>query len=363
MGQAKYRLEGTDGTLHGNPLEIEPAPEVGIAEDTRIKALVGVWIDVDAPPIEGGGAGLVTAAAPGHAIGGLDALGLWTDKFETHRAVLAPANAVKGHGDVVSGAKRDTVLIQISGAGHGSAARVDGDHSSLEPVFPQQRAIQLIGVKGGVTQEGGVTQRGMGVMEIPQDRQKGLRVSKLLVRVRIIGTLFYGDLRVVFLEILVEQGDMAHDAQPIGKDARLLRIAEMAVDILLFYGGVGGGMTGQQRVDAFIWVKTRCELCQRFCLTQLRGHKLWIIFRHIAFNAGGVKNQAVGQLRVHGPADRFRQLHQTLKHLSDIRPKSCLNRVSFAPSGTFSNPQNSRISRLYRSVASSTLSSTYPNIF
>ena len=60
MGHAKYRLEGTDGTLHGNPLEIEPAPEVRIAEDTRIKALVGVWIDVDAPPIEGGGARQVT---------------------------------------------------------------------------------------------------------------------------------------------------------------------------------------------------------------------------------------------------------------------------------------------------------------
>ena len=59
----------------------------------------------------------------------------------------------------------------------------------------------------------------MGVMEIPQDRQKGLRVSKLLVRVRIIGTLFYEELRVVFLEILVKQRDMTYDAQPIGKDA------------------------------------------------------------------------------------------------------------------------------------------------
>ena len=97
-------------------------------------------------------------------------------------------------------------------------------------------------------------------MEIPQDRQKGLRVSKLLVRVRIIGTLFYEELRVVFLEILVKQRDMTYDAQPIGKDARLLCIAEMAVDVLLLYGGVGGGMAGQQRVDAFIWVKTRCEL-------------------------------------------------------------------------------------------------------
>lgn len=200
MGHAKHRLEGADGTLHGKPLEIESAPEVRITEDTRVKAFVGVWIDVDTPAIGGSGARLVTAATPGHAIGGLDALGLWTDKFETHRAVLAPANAVKGHGDVVSGTKRDAMLIQISEAGRGSAARVDGDHSSLEPVFPQQRAIQLVGVKGGVTQEGGVTQRGMGVMEIPQDRQKGLRVSKLLVRIRIIGTLFYGDLRVVFLK-------------------------------------------------------------------------------------------------------------------------------------------------------------------
>ena len=94
----------------------------------------------------------------------------------------------------------------------------------------------------------------------PAGQAEGPSVSKLLVRVRIIGTLFYGDLRVVFLEILVKQGDMTYDAQPIGKDARLLCIAEMAVDVLLLYGGVGGGMAGHQRVDAFIWVKTRCEL-------------------------------------------------------------------------------------------------------
>ncbi len=65
---------------------------------------------------------------------------------------------MKDERGTVAGAKRDTVLIQIGGAGCGSAARVDGDHSSLEPVLPQQRAIQLVGVKGGVTQEGGVTQ-------------------------------------------------------------------------------------------------------------------------------------------------------------------------------------------------------------
>lgn len=47
MGHTEYRLEGTDGTLHGNPLEIESAPEVRIAEDTWVKAFVGVWIDVD----------------------------------------------------------------------------------------------------------------------------------------------------------------------------------------------------------------------------------------------------------------------------------------------------------------------------
>lgn len=136
MGHAKHRHEGVDGTLHRNPLDAESAPVVRTAEDTRVKALAGIWVDINAPPIGGGGAGLVTAAVPGDTIVGLDALGLWTDKFETHRAVLAPANAVKGHGDVVSGAKRDAVLIQISGAGLGSVTRVDGDYRSLEPIFP-----------------------------------------------------------------------------------------------------------------------------------------------------------------------------------------------------------------------------------
>lgn len=158
MGHTKHSFEGADGTLHRNSLVVEAAPVVGIPEDARVKSLVGVWVDVDTPSIGGSGARLVTAATPGHAIGGLDALGLWADEFEAHRAIFAPANAMKDERGTVAGAKRDTVLIQIGGAGCGSAARVDGDHSSLEPVLPQQRAIQLVGVKGGVTQEGGVTQ-------------------------------------------------------------------------------------------------------------------------------------------------------------------------------------------------------------
>ena len=136
MGHTKYRLEGTDGTLHGNPLAIEPAPEVRIAEDTWVKAFVGVWIDVDTPAIVGRGARLVTAAASGHAIGGFDALSLWADEFEVHRTVFAPANTVKGQRGAVAGTKRDTVLVQLGGAGTGHAPRVDGDHGPLESASP-----------------------------------------------------------------------------------------------------------------------------------------------------------------------------------------------------------------------------------
>ena len=50
IGHAKHRHEGADGTLRRNPLDVEPAPVVRTAEDTRVKALVGVRVDVNAPP-------------------------------------------------------------------------------------------------------------------------------------------------------------------------------------------------------------------------------------------------------------------------------------------------------------------------
>ena len=136
MGHTKHSFEGADGTLHRNSLAVEAAPVVGIPEDARVKALVGVWVDVDTPSIGGSGARVITAATPGHAIGGLDALGLWADEFEAHRTVFAPANTVKGQRGAVAGTKRDTMLVQLGGAGTGHAPRVDGDHGPLESASP-----------------------------------------------------------------------------------------------------------------------------------------------------------------------------------------------------------------------------------
>ena len=35
-------------------------------------------------------------------------------------------------------------------------------------------------------------------------------------------------------ETVIQEGDVADDAQPVGKDGEFVRIAEMAVNILLF---------------------------------------------------------------------------------------------------------------------------------
>ena len=139
------------------------------AQYAWIKAQIGVGIDVNASPINRSRTRLVTAAAPSHTIGRFHAFGFWTDEFEAHGAVFPAADTVKFQLHLIAGAKRNAVLIQMRLVLAGGIAAVHRNNSSLKLKLPQQGAVSIIAVKGGVAQECFVMQTRMAEFEIPED--------------------------------------------------------------------------------------------------------------------------------------------------------------------------------------------------
>jgi hypothetical protein len=78
-------------------------------------------------------------------------------------------------------------------------------------------------------------------LEIEEDGLEGDGIPDFLVLVGTIGP-GRGNLRVAFSEIIVEEGDVAADAQAVGDDAALDGITEVTVDILLAGIGIGSLM-------------------------------------------------------------------------------------------------------------------------
>ena len=95
--------------------------------------------------------------------------------------------------------------------------------------------------------------------KIREDGPEGDRIPDFLIFVRVIG-LGRGNLRVMFSEIIVEEGDVTADAQTVGGDACLDGIAEVPVDILLAGVRVGLGSVREEGLNSFVGVEVRVGL-------------------------------------------------------------------------------------------------------
>lgn len=109
----------------------------------------------------------------------------------------------------------------------------------------------------------------MSSSEIIQNRQQRFRIANFLVSVGVIRTLLYQHFGVFGFEIFVKQGDVTDNAKTVGEYPSLLRVAEMAIDILLLNGGVDDGMVRKKTVNCLVWVHLRVRLGKGLCLIQL----------------------------------------------------------------------------------------------
>lgn len=122
-------------------------------------------------------------------------------------------------------------------------------------------------------------------------------------------------------KIIIEKGNVADNAKAVGENGKLVSIAEMAVDVLLFGIGTGSGLRGHKSVGHLVRVNIGIVFIVRFEAADEGVKGFGVIFRDIKFNAGGIESKDLSKGAVDGLADRFSEVNHALEHQFDIRKK------------------------------------------
>lgn len=96
---------------------------------------------------------------------------------------------------------------------------------------------------------------------------------------------------ILFKVAIISKGNVAYNTKPVGKDGKLIGIAEMAVDVELFGVGAGGGMGRHKAISHGVWIDVRLVLVKGFEVSDECIEGFWVVFVDVKFNAGGVKGE------------------------------------------------------------------------
>ena len=106
---------------------------------------------------------------------------------------------------------------------------------------------------------------GMQGKEVGKDRDQGGSVTDRFIFVRGIRFLFDSQFRVgLFKAVIISKGNVADNTKTVGKDGKLIGIAEMAVDVHLFGIRAGGGMGRHKCVSHGVWINLGLVLVKGF---------------------------------------------------------------------------------------------------
>lgn len=147
--------------------------------------------------------------------------------------------------------------------------------------------------------------------------------------------------RMVSFKIIIQEGDVAYDAQAIGEDGEFIGITEMTVDVLLSGIGTGNCMGRHKGVSHFIRVIIGIALVLRFQLTDKGVEGFGIVFLNEKFNARGVKGKDLCQVAINLLADGFGIVDHFLEHEFNVPGKAKLKTCKQRSIGGFGKPAES----------------------
>lgn len=113
--------------------------------------------------------------------------------------------------------------------------------------------------------------------------------------------------------IIIVEINGTDNTKSIGDNAKFVSVAEMSFDVLLFHFMVRGIGCGHGSIDSFIW-SVRTVKVIGFCI----GFELLndvvgvyrIVFCHISFNVGSIKQKHGGKIAINVMAYRFGNINQ-----------------------------------------------------
>ena len=158
--------------------------------------------------------------------------------------------------------------------------------------------------------------------EVGKDRDQGRSVTDRFIFVRGIGFLFDSQFGVgLFKAVIISKNDVADDAKPVGKDGKLIGMAEMPVDVHLF-GVRGGSGTGRHKpVSHGVWINIGLVLVKGFEFSDEGIKGFGVVFADVKLNTGGIEGKHLCQSGIDHLADGFRIIHHLLKHEFNMRLK------------------------------------------
>lgn len=131
-------------------------------------------------------------------------------------------------------------IVRQTGSGSGiKRNQCFGEVTILAKGISSQKClVGFDGIEGGITEEHFWLNQRVFCKEPLQCRQQKSIVAGGFIFIGRAGFLLSGDLRMSFEEGFVVEVDCSGDTKTVGNDARLVGIAEVAVDILLFHLGL-----------------------------------------------------------------------------------------------------------------------------
>lgn len=146
---------------------------------------------------------------------------------------------------------------------------------------------------------------------------------------------------ILFKAVIIRKDNMVDDAEPVGKDGKLIGIAEMAVDVHLFGIRAGGGMGRHKRISHGVRVNISLVLVKGFEFPDECMEGFGVVFADKKLNAGGVKGEDLSQSGIDHLVDGFCMIHHLLKHEFNIRLEVLFETGQERGSGTLEKPQKS----------------------
>lgn len=123
------------------------------------------------------------------------------------------------------------------------------------------------------------------------------------------------------LKVIIEKSDVAYNTEAVGKDGKLIGIAEMAVDVELF-GNRGGSSLGRHKaIGHLVGVNIRLVFIVSFEAADEGVKGFGVIFRNIKFNAGGIESKHMSKGAVNSLADGLGEIDHVLDHEFNVRKK------------------------------------------
>ena len=108
--------------------------------------------------------------------------GAGTDPFEAKGTVFAAAFAEEREGRTVNRTDRSTVFVKLSIRSFGVSG-VERDTGTFKTEIVFQYGVVLVGIEGGIADEGFEGQAGMGVEEIRKNRLQRSGIADLFINI------------------------------------------------------------------------------------------------------------------------------------------------------------------------------------